>query len=285
MMRRKMNPELVRLPQLAVVRFGGPDATGFLQGQLSNDVEQLADGRTQVAAYATPQGRAIALLRLRSLGSEIYALLPAELADPVITRLRRFVLRAKVEISRHHDWAVAWAADGIRVKTARASGDDPAAPLSFEYPDGRRVVAGPGVILRDEPGIEERWTAADIAAGVPDITHATTEHFVPQMLNLDLLAAISFDKGCYTGQEIVARTQNLGRIKRRTFRYSAAADAALAPLTGLHRDGSKVGEVLLSAPVGNGIELLAVVALDARDLPLRTATGHSVVPLPLPYTV
>ena len=280
-----MNPELVRLPRLAVVRLGGPDAIGFLQGQLSNDVEQLADGRTQLAAYATPQGRAIALLRLRSLGSEIYALLPAELADPVLTRLRRFVLRAKVEISRPHDWAVAWTSDGIPAEPKRTPGDDRAVPLSFDFPDGRQVIVGPGLIVRDEPGIVERWTAADIAAGVPDITHATTEHFVPQMLNLDLLAAISFDKGCYTGQEIVARTQNLGRIKRRTFRYSAAADTPLAPLTALHRDGSKVGEVLLSARVGNGIELLAVVALDARDLPLRTATGHSVVPLPLPYKV
>jgi tRNA-modifying protein YgfZ len=278
-----MAGEPMRLPQLAVIRFGGADAIGFLQGQFSNDVERLADGRTQLAAYATPQGRAIALLRLRRLGSEIYALLPAALADPVIVRLQRFVLRARVEISRPQDWGVAWTADGIDGTPARAAGDDPA--LSFELPDGRRVVAGPGLAAGEAPDVAERWTASDIAAGFPEIGPATSEHFVPQMLNLDLLDAISFDKGCYTGQEIVARTQNLGRIKRRTFRYSAATDTPFAPLTGLHRDGAKVGEVLASARIGDGVELLAVVALDARDLPLRAPSGHSVLPLPLPYSV
>ena len=105
------------------------------------------------------------------------------------------------------------------------------------------------------------------------------------MLNLDLLDAISFTKGCYTGQEIVARTQNLGRIKRRTFRYAIRSDEAPAPLTALHLDATKVGEVLMCARVAGGVELLAVVALDARDRPLRTASGHTALPLRLPYTV
>jgi hypothetical protein len=105
------------------------------------------------------------------------------------------------------------------------------------------------------------------------------------MLNLDLLDAVSFTKGCYTGQEIIARTQHLGRIKRRTLRYAIRADEAPAPLTALNLEATKVGEVLTGARVEGGTEILAVVSLDARDRPLRTASGHTAVPLPLPYTV
>ena len=111
------------------------------------------------------------------------------------------------------------------------------------------------------------WERACIEDGEPWITPATAALWLPQMLNLDLLGAISFTKGCYTGQEIVARTQNLGRIKRRTLRYAIAGGEPPAPLTALHNDGVKVGEVLQSARVGSGSELLAVVALEARDRP------------------
>src|SRR5512145_587552 len=96
------------LTSLAVIRIAGPDAISFLQGQVSNDVTLLADGRTQLAAYSTPQGRVIALLRLRQQGGDTYALLPAELAESVVGRLRRFVLRAKVELTLGGDWQVAW---------------------------------------------------------------------------------------------------------------------------------------------------------------------------------
>jgi folate-binding Fe-S cluster repair protein YgfZ len=107
------------------------------------------------------------------------------------------------------------------------------------------------------------------------------------MLNLDLLGAISFTKGCYTGQEIVARTQHLGRIKRRLQRYRIAAPLVPEPLQALNRDGVKVGEVLYGAADanGSGAEFLAIVALEVRDLPLRTESGHTASPLPLPYRV
>ena len=159
----------------------------------------------------------------------------------------------------------------------------PRPPIAFEYPDGRTAIAHPGAAGTMDSEAEEMWQVADIVAGLPQIGPETTGHFIPQMLNLDLLDAISFTKGCYTGQEIVARTQNLGRIKRRTFRYAIRGDEAPAPLTALHLDGAKVGEVLMGARTGGGIEVLAVIALDARDRPLRTATGHTAVPLPLPY--
>jgi folate-binding Fe-S cluster repair protein YgfZ len=105
------------------------------------------------------------------------------------------------------------------------------------------------------------------------------------MLNLDLLDAISFGKGCYTGQEIVARTQHLGRIKRRTFRYRIAGGPALPPLAGLALEGTKVGEVVLSASRGGIVELLAVTNLDSRGRTLLTEDGRQAVPVEMPYEV
>jgi folate-binding protein YgfZ len=273
------------LESLAVVRCRGPDAADFLQGQLTCDVARLPRGATQLAACVTPQGRVIAVLRLTRHDDVIDVLTPAELAAALIARLKKFVLRARVKIERLDGWSVAWLdPDEARAAMpAASSAAEPASP-DFRYPDGRLVVARPGFAAVDAVA-ENRWQVADIAAGLPQVLAATTEHFVPQMLNLDLLDAISFSKGCYTGQEIVARTQNLGRIKRRTLRYAIAGAEPPPPLTALHRDGVKVGEVLQSARVDGGCELLAVVALESRDRPLRTATGGTVTPLPLPYAV
>jgi hypothetical protein len=293
-------PHATKLPFLAPILFRGPDAVGFLQGQLTNDVQLLVDGRTQLAACITPQGRVIALLRLHQTAQDtapdIVALLPAELAQSVMDRLRKFVLRARVEILSPADWRCVLApADTALTDGPPATGMAGPSSLVFDFGGGRRVLAGPfaqsASVDATEMGaargdrVEERWAAAGIAAGLPEVSAATTGSFVPQMLNLDLLHGISFSKGCYTGQEIVARTQNLGRIKRRCFRYRVATDAALPALQGLHRDGAKVGEILMSAPADGGVELLAVVSLDARDFPLRTESGHTAVPLAVPYTV
>jgi len=272
------------LRSLAVVRCSGPDAHSFLQGQLTSDIARLEDG-TQLAAYATPHGRVVAILRLSRRDDGIHMLLPVALTATLAERLRKFVLRAKVSIDVLDGWSVTDVGHetGRRGDTIRPA--DASTPIAFDYPDGRVVFARPTAAGTADPAAEERWQAADIAAGLPQIGPETSGHFVPQMLNLDLLDAISFTKGCYTGQEIVARTQNLGRIKRRTFRYAIRTDEAPPPLTGLHLDATKVGEVLMSVRAPGGVEMLAVVTLDARDRPLRTASGHTAVPLPLPYAV
>ena len=294
------------LPFLGVLRLYGEDAARFLQGQVTHDTQLLADGRTLLAACNTPQGRVIALPRLKQTEDAVYALLPADLLEHVASRLRRFVLRAKVDVQIAADLQVAWVgghpfSETLAVESYDATRTLSAIPqagatevVSFDYGASRQVVAAPGAALRaitglslskTLPRIEEEWWAADIAAGLPQVFLASSEQFVPQMLNLDLLDGISFTKGCYTGQEIVARTQHLGRIKRRTFRYRVAAGAPLAPLAGLHLEGSKVAEVVMSAPRGDTIELLAVTALDARDRTLVTEDGREAVPVVLPYDV
>jgi folate-binding protein YgfZ len=158
---------------------------------------------------------------------------------------------------------------------------------------GTLLVGTPDDVRSAVDGLRERpasaWTAAAIAAGEPDVPPEASEEWVAQMLNLDLLDGISFTKGCYTGQEIVARTQHLGRIKRRTFRYRATGSHAIAPKQPLLVDGTKVGEAICAAAVatdaGAVTELLAVVALEQRDRALTTEDGVSWTPAPLPYPV
>jgi folate-binding protein YgfZ len=278
-----------QLPFLGVLRVGGADAAGFLQGQLTNDVRLLDDGRTQLASYNTPQGRVIALLRLRKADDAIYALLPTDLLERVCTHLRKFVLRSKVDLQVAADLQVGSIAT-VASLPAMAS----AQVVAFEYAPGRRVVAASPDTWRsitglvpagDQPLVRDEWLADDIRDGQPQVFAATSEAFIPQMLNLDLIDGISFSKGCYTGQEIVARTQNLGRIKRRTFRYRVDGGTPPPPLAGLHLEGAKVAEVLTSAAWGGRVELLAVTSLEARDHVLTLEDGRSAAPLDMAYKV
>jgi len=297
------------LPFLGVLRIGGDDAVRFLQGQLTNDVQLLADGRTQLAAYNTPQGRVIALPRLHQGDDAIYALLPTELLERVSGLLRRFVLRSKVDLQIATDLQVGWIgtaalspalADEAAYDATRTVSALPGATathmVSFDYAPGRQVIAVPPDAWRSitglsatraHPRILDEWLAADIRDGQPQVFAATSEAFVPQMLNLDLLEGISFTKGCYTGQEIVARTQNLGRIKRRMFRFSVTGGPAPAAGDKLVEGAAHAGDVVSSASVGSSAEFLAVVNLDQvhRSLRLAAAPEFPLSLLPLPYPV
>ncbi len=272
------------LPFLGVLRVAGPDALNFLQGQLTNDVRLLADGRTQLAALNTPQGRVVALLRLRLFEGTVYALLPTELIEPVSALLRRYVLRSKVRLEAATELQVGSVGQGT------ASG-----PIVFDYAPGRRVVAATADAWRTvagsapipvRAGIRDEWLALDIADGLPQVFAATSGAFVAQMLNLDLLDAISFSKGCYTGQEIVARTQHLGRIKRRLCRFVLPPGLEPAPLAGLFLGTAKVAEVVMSASRSDGsVDLLAVTSLDTLGKPLLTEDGRPAQAIDLPYRV
>jgi tRNA-modifying protein YgfZ len=271
------------LPFLGVLRVTGPDALGFLQGQLTNDVRLLLDGRTQLAALNTPQGRVVALMRLRQFDDVVHALLPTELLEPVSTLLRRYVLRSKVQVHIAADLQVGWL-DGRALPATDA--------VVFDYARRRQVVAATAdawraiagaAPMKARPRAEDEWLAQDIADGLPQVFAATSGAFVAQMLNLDLLDAISFSKGCYTGQEIVARTQHLGRIKRRLLRYRLPPGPVPAPLAALYSDTTKVAEVVISAGLNDGVHLLAVTSLEARGTALHTEDGRQAEPVDLAY--
>jgi folate-binding protein YgfZ len=259
---------------LGLLRFHGPDATAFLQGQLSNDVEALEVGVTQLAGYHNPQGRVIALLRLaRVAPTEVLALLPQDLAATVAQRLRRYVLRSKLTLDL---------LDAPAIAAATAT-----------LPAGMATT-------RSRP--------ADIAAGLPQVYAATSEQFVAQMLNLDCIGAVSFGKGCYTGQEVIARAHYRGRVKRRMQRFvtmAAVADACAAPPlvpgAGVRLpDGRRLDIVDAAARADGRVEFLAVAPLETTA-PSESAAATAAAepstagvdapplldcaPLPLPYAL
>ena len=305
---------LTPLLDFGLLGFEGPDARGFLQGQLSNDVEALAPGRGQWTSYNSAKGRMLANLWLWQApgwpGHERYdALIAADLAAAIQKRLSMFVLRAKLRIvdrsPGHRFFGVAGA--GAAHAIAAAFGRSPAAgevvdiegmpARTVALPDGRFVVVAasdvaavvgealaPHAVAVDT----DRWRALGVTAGIAWITAATSDQFVPQMINWDALSGVSFQKGCYPGQEVVARMRYLGRLKERLFLLHAEA-LPPAPGTRLFSpafDDQPCGTVMSSAPAAGGSDLLAVVqmsAIDAPGLALASAQGPPLVLRALPY--
>jgi len=225
----------------------GADSVAFLQGQLSNDVRLVGSERALLAGYHNPQGRAIALLRLLQLaGDDLLAILPRELVASVMQRLGKFILRSKVKLADESgQWSISgligqanWD-DGIVNGVSRRDGalavrvaGQPARWLLVSPAPGPLAAAAERAAAVERAPVLERgvlWERLAIAAGEPEVYAATSEAFVAQMLNLDALGAIAFDKGCYTGQEIIARAHYRGRVKRRMQRFLTDAPAQLAP--------------------------------------------------------
>ena len=296
------------LPHIGLLRFAGPDAHRFLQGQVSNDTGRLSGGAALLAAYSTAQGRVTAVLHLLPHSSGVIALLPRELVPSTMERLRKFVLRAKVDIQDLSQqfsvvgWHRAADRDAQALGAAGIGTPDPAGGYAERDgigigrvgPDSSRYwVIGPAALLAerglagrglDTARIEHDWRLADIRAGLPQVYAPTSELFVAQMLNLDLIDGISFTKGCFTGQEIIARTQHLGRIKRRMFRLR------LPPGTweigqALKLDDGRAGRMTELASQGGAFEALAVLSLEAGapDGAVSPGDGVAAVELPLPY--
>ena len=297
---------LTALLSHGVIQVSGPHAEAFLQGQLSNDIELISESLAAPAAYCTPKGRVLATpLLWRTDGG--YALgLPRGLCEPVRRRLQMYVLRSKVTLSDLSEQvaALGLAGPGALHLAREALGVALSAPYQAGSSGGLTAIALPGDRLQvaGETGLvvdlwdklaghcwlagEAVWTAHAIAAGVPTITSATQDQFTPHMLNLDLTGAVSFSKGCYSGQEIVARTQYLGQVKRRLLRFATAGRAE--PGAGVYAKGQPVGTVVNAAPsASGGCELLAVVqAQTAQDAGAALSLGADGPPLellPLPY--
>lgn len=277
--------ETIALPDLGVLRIKGADAEGFLQGQLSNDMQHLAPGRSLLAGYHNPQGRAIALLRLaRSAPDEVLAVLPRELVARVAARLAKFILRAKVKID---DLSESLAIDGLIADAdLAATADEPESVARIALEPRRSLLIRAARTAAPASGDRQRWRRLDIAGGQPQVYAATSEEFVAQMLNLDALGAIAFDKGCYTGQEVIARAHYRGRVKRRMQRFLTHAPQVLAPgSAGRLADGRAFKIVDAVRGDDGACEFLAVAAVSARDESQAEAAEALIeaTALPLPY--
>jgi folate-binding protein YgfZ len=311
----------------------GDDVNGFLQGQLTNDVQALAVGMHQRTGYCTPKGRLLAsMVQWRAGTHALGHLVAADIAQAAVKRLGMFVLRSKVRFSDMANEPMAviglWgaAASGIdwqdgkafsladASKDGAAEGGDQGPWLLADAPcpvmgDRAWLIAKAGdaqALLLQLAGIErideQAWQFSEIMAAKPWIRQATSESFVPQMINFEVIHGVSFSKGCYPGQEVVARTQYLGKLKRRMFRADVMAPSAAgliaADLVGTdvwseHHGHEPCGRVVSAALMRDqsgsaqpGMALLVECAMDAWEsggLHLHSTAGVPITQAALPY--
>jgi len=261
------------LPSLGALNISGADALAYLQGQLSADLRPLLPGQLAWAGLHSPQGRVLALLALAPLPTGQVAgepaatplwvgVLPAALAGTAAAALRRFVLRARVRIEVSPAGAV-----------CLPGGELPAGAHPLRHPGGELLWWLPaGGAAPADAGAQAEWERAQVRQGLPQVHPETSGNFVAQMLNLDSIGAIAFDKGCYTGQEVVARAHYRGRVKRRMQRFAARSLARapdgddLPPGSALRLADGRSAQLVRSAPQPDGsVEFLAVCAWPAGD--------------------
>ena len=262
-----------------VLALDGPDAAVFAQSQFANDVLALPAGQWQWNAWLTPKGRVLAVFALLRTGETSLRLVlpdcdPAELGEA----LRRFVFRRKLTVAPRPDLQVAGAfASPARTAGAALAGTE-ADGLELDYgapalPRTLRLSAAP---VATDAAASAAWAAADLRLGLPRLPASQREQWTPQQLGLDRLHAFSVKKGCYPGQEIVARTHFLGKAKRATLLLQVAD--AVQPGAEVAQSGLAIGSVASAA--GHGPRLaLAVLPLERTDVPLEVA-GSQALPQP-----
>lgn len=295
---------LARLPEWGLIRARGADAAVFLQGQLTNDVQSLREGEARLAGYCSAKGRLLASFMIWKEGPEdILLACSADLLPATLKRLSMFVLRAKCQLSDASTERPLWgwcgpAADGA-LDAAQAAWSvaklaDGSQAIRLPDVEGlpRWLLAGgtPAAPLGLPEVAPEGWRWLEVASGVVRIVQATVEQFVPQMVNLELVGGVSFKKGCYPGQEVVARSQYRGTLKRRASLLSAATPLAPGQEVFQTADPEQpAGTVALAAGLPSGQHLALVelkrAALALGDLHLGSAQGPLLQALPLPYEV
>lgn len=284
----------------------GTDAADFLHAQFSSNIHDLSPGQVRLTSYSEARGRLLAVLHVFAVDGGFLLALPADRLGPVMTRLHRYVLRSRVNIENISSTMAAFglSGDGIEARLPETRLPDRGEWLTV---DGDIRLAGLGgprprwLAFGTEAALQaswqrfeelpiapaQHWDLLDIEAGLPSIHAQTAEHFVAQMVNLDRLDALDFQKGCYPGQEVIARTHYLGRIKRRMFPLHAPA-AGQPPMPGEDvldaGSGDRVGEIVRAAPhPAGGALALAVLRLDALDAALTLVDGTPVTRQDPPY--
>ena len=306
-------PVLAALPELGVIAVEGPDAAAFLQAQLTNDVAHLDMGTVQLNGYCSAKGRLYAVFNNWRSADAVYLQLPREILPGILKRLSMFVLRAKARLrDASEDWtAVAVFGcgataelEGVAAATLRDAG-------TFVASDGARIVRLPAgaqvperfllllpttvsaqwrgrfAPLRSVPSGAFWWTQID--AAVPMVFAATQEKFVPQMINLEVLGGVNFKKGCYPGQEVVARSQYLGKLRRRMHVAQVDGETYAGDDVFAADTMAPIGTVVMaaSAPTG-GMDVLfecPAERVDGATLHVGGPTGPALKVRPLPYAL
>ncbi|NOQ17417.1 MAG: folate-binding protein [Methyloprofundus sp.] len=263
---------MAALPHLAVLTVSGQDAANFLQGQTTCNIKELNDASPNLGALCNAKGRTISTFIIIKQANEFQLILTVDLLEIVRKKLQMYILRADVQLTDQSD---ALCIIGVHNPTQTIISN------LYHYPQQEHsflFIAPPEIaqsfwvdalannVLASS---ENAWLNLDIQAGIPWLHKETTEKFVPQMLNLDKLGAISFEKGCYTGQEIVARTHYLGQNKRAMYQASSQTHNEITPGTAIidsTNDEANWGEVILTAQQTESTQLLVVLKDAACDL-------------------
>ncbi|MGA7799905.1 MAG: folate-binding protein YgfZ [Gammaproteobacteria bacterium] len=301
------------LSHQGLIAVHGADAQAFLQGQVSSDIRQVDDRHSQLSSYCSPKGRMLASFRVFQRGDTYYLRMPALLLDATLKRLRMFVLRAQVTLDDASNSFVQIGVTGPgaaeqlegffgsapgAVDEAVQAKDCTLIRVAGGHP--RFEVYGPleamrklweTLNVRSAPIGSTAWALLDIMAGIPVIYPATADAFVPQMANMQLVGALNFKKGCYPGQEVVARTQYLGKLKRRMYLGRVRSEQMPAPGDELFARGGgqeqNVGRIVDARPhPDGGYALLAVVQIASAEgdsLHYGALDGPAVELQPLPY--
>lgn len=303
------------LDHLTCYAISGDDAQTFLQGQLTNDINEVTPTQSQLSSYCTPKGRMLAIFRICLQQDKYLLFMRKDVAESVIKRLQMFVLRAKVEIKEH---SIANIIIGLTGELTDQMLDTlnlhrPTNDNEVAYADNSLCMKIPGVIPRylligDETFItnlekldkstvdvyaSSYWQWLDIMSGIPTVTANTQESFVPQMANMELINGVSFSKGCYPGQEIVARLHYLGNASRRMFRIEISTDKTINPGDDIYQSesdsnqaiGSVVSAIKEDADKFAGLAVLRIEAAQQNKVSIGSPAGIPATIMSLPYEV
>lgn len=290
----------VRLTDWGLIRATGEDARNFLHGQLTQDITGLGESQARLAGYCTAKGRMQASFIIWAEGPhELWLACSADLLAKVRARLAMFVLRARCKLVEASAERALWGVAGLpglpqpwqRVVRDGASWIGlPAALVDATMVPRALVATAPDAAPPASTALDaDAWRWLEVASGVPRIVAATAEHFVPQMVNLELTGGVDFKKGCYPGQEVVARSQYRGTLKRRGFVLQG--ETAMAPSLELFHSGDPdqpAGEVMLAASwQGRHLAFaeMKLAAMTQGSLHLASADGPLLTARPLPYAI
>lgn len=300
----KDNMVMADLSHFGLIEVSGEDAMDFLQNQFSNDIKEVSTTHSQLSAYCNPKGRMLASFRIFKREQNYFLELSSDLLEPTLKRLRMFVLRSKVNLEDASDRfaRIGLAGQGVESllkshfnntpnKINESCNENECTLIRLAGETQRFEIHGPSATLSDlwrewqsqaQAVGRETWDWFDTHSGIPVINQRTVEAFVPQMVNFSTIGGVSFTKGCYPGQEVVARMHYLGKLKRRM--YLAHVDHNKFPVSGTElyiqntdqttEQAQSCGKIVQAQPSPKGgYDLLAVIQIAHVNEPIKLGSS------------
>lgn len=271
----------IPLPNLGLIKISGDQAKQFLQGQFTCNLAEIDDQHSRLGAYCDYKGRMFADFRLYYLQPDYYLLLNKSLSAKVLEQLQKYAVFSKVSVSCSEEFTICGYLAEENISTINNFGEVPQAVDEVVIKKDFSILRVPGlkpryvIIIKQDRAVQlnlsftlsaesaiDRWQLANIMAGIPSLYPQTSDIFTPHMLNYHLINGISFSKGCYVGQEIISRTQHLGKLKRHMYRMQITSNHRPQPGDTVFHEQQEVGTVVDASPdptINSGYQLLAVL--------------------------